>query len=150
MGKKTKIALGVGGVLVVLAALGSAGDPDATKAEATPKVAEQQQPETAPTEVTAAELYSAFDKNEVAAQKRYGGQVLAVTGVIEDITLDLTNDPVVRLAGGNGPLASVSAHFPKDATDATASLEKRQKVTVVCGKVSEVMGMPQLNDCKLR
>lgn len=101
-----------------------------------------------PLAVSAAELGRAFEANEVAAQQRYGGQALAVTGTIEAIDLDFMDEPVVRLATDK-MFQSVNADFDDEDAAAIGALAKGQTVTVVCGKLSEVVGSPMLDDCRL-
>ena len=96
---------------------------------------------------TAEEIFAAYDANEVAAQQRFGGGPLEVTGRIEAITLDLTDDPVVRLAGGNA-FEYVSASLDESAKAAAGTLRKGQKITLRCSSVSEVIGTPMLRDCR--
>jgi hypothetical protein len=95
--------------------------------------------------VTAAELADAYEANEQRAQKEYGDQRLAVTGIVDGVALDMFDAPVVHLASGK--FLPVQASFSKDFADQTSSLDKGNAVTVTCGKVSEIMGTPMLDDC---
>jgi hypothetical protein len=99
-------------------------------------------------DVTAAELYRAYDANEAAAQNRYGDTPLRVTGVVSDITLDLTDDPVIGLETGER-YKNVRATL----TDATkymaASYSKGNNIVLRCQSVSEVIGIPMLRECEI-
>ncbi|WP_408585951.1 OB-fold protein [Novosphingobium sp.] len=99
-----------------------------------------------PVSVTSAELARAYDENEVAAQQKYQDKVLLVSGRVESIELDLTNDPVIHLDGLN-EYQPVSVHLEKDASAQASALKKGQHLGVQCVKVGEVMGYPQLSDC---
>src|SRR5665213_1932428 len=99
-------------------------------------------------QVSAIELAQAFQANEVAAQKRYGGQTLDVTGIITGVVLDFMNDPVIHLAGVNEFLA-VQASFPKSAGDQLGQLSKGQQITVRCSSLTSVISAPMLSDCVL-
>lgn len=137
------IAVGILVVLIVIGAMAggdersAAGNATAEKAEAAPARA-----------ITARELAQAYDANEAAAKKEYGGQRLAVTGVVAGVDLDFSDDPVVKLEGIN-QFMPVQASFGKDYSDATAALTKGQTITVTCDKVTEVIGTPMLNDCTI-
>lgn len=94
------------------------------------------------------DLRAAYAANEVSAQQRYGARTLEVTGKIHDITLDLTDDPVLQFRTAKD-YDTVHASFGKEAAGAVGALAKGQTVTVRCLKVSEVMGTPMLSDCVL-
>lgn len=80
--------------------------------------------------VTAKELYSAYDNNEIAAEKKYTGQQIKLTGTIDDIGLDILNDAYITLDCGQYIL-SVQCYFEDDQLDAVAELQKGQSVTLV-------------------
>lgn len=103
----------------------------------------------APTDVTAVELFNAYQANEAAAQQRYGNRPLRVTGTVAGVDLDLSDNPVVKLATPN-QFMSASANLA-DASKAKASaLVKGQKVVVLCSGVTEVISIPQLADCEIQ
>lgn len=97
--------------------------------------------------VQAKEIAAAFDANEVAAFQKYGGKLIAVTGVVEQISLDIADDPVVSLLAGEH--SSFNANFDKERGAATAQLRKGQEATIVCSDIREFAGSPSLNDCWL-
>lgn len=99
-----------------------------------------------PLAVTAVDLFKAFEANEVAAQAEYGNRVLAVTGTINEIALDITDDPVLRLRAGSD-YDYVTANFTKDDSLVIGRLSKGQKVTVTCSKLREVLGTPVMQEC---
>ena len=76
----------------------------------------------------------------------YGGRRLAVTGIVSGVDLDMFDAPVVRLRGTN-EFQDVQASFGKEFANETARLNKGDEVTVVCGKLTEVIGTPMLGDC---
>lgn len=139
------------GVFVVLGIIGSViGEPTASDA-GSDKAASTEAKSTAaaPIEVTATALQSAYEVNEAAAQQKFSGAQLRVTGTILAIDLDFANKPVLRLVGTNayiGPQASLD-----EASQARApELTKGQKVTLLCEKVGEVIGTPMLDNCALQ
>lgn len=94
--------------------------------------------------VTAAELFSAYKANEVAADQRYKGKPLKVSGTVEEIASDVMDDAVVQLhAGGFMEQVNASVLSKADA----AQLSKGQRVTLLCKGGGEVIGFPMLEDC---
>lgn len=153
MNTKLKWGLGIFGGVILLGALAGGGDqppPADAAAAAGDTAAPERAPVTPARQVSARELYAAFDANEVAAQREYGGAPLIITGEIERVTLDITDSPVVRLSVGPSALQAVSLSFDKAATDATAALAKGETVRARCAKLAEVMGTPMLSDCTLQ
>ena len=137
--KVAGVGLGALVVLGVIGTLAGGGGADApgTEASSAPALA-----------ISARDLHAAFDANEVAAKARFDGQRLAVTGTISSISLDFMDRPVVALETAN-QFQAVQATFAKDAAAATGALAKGQEITVTCGSVTEVVGVPVLGDCAL-
>lgn len=131
--------------LIALSEYSSPDDNPAAQQAAQEAVAAGEAP---PTKVSPAELQQAYAANEVAAQAKYGGRVLEVSGRIAAITLDFADNPVLEFVTG-APFEKVNAGFDKTASGDVAALAKGQKVTVRCGKISEVIGTPMLGDCAL-
>ena len=51
-------------------------------------------------EASAAQLASAYDRNTVAADQKYKGKRLKVTGVVDSINTDLFGNPYITMRGG--------------------------------------------------
>lgn len=98
--------------------------------------------------LTANALYSAYDDNEVAADAKYKGKVVVVSGVIQDIGKDLADDPYVVI-GGEGVLDGVQCTFADSKSEELASLSKGQKATVK-GKVVGLFGNVQIENSTLQ
>lgn len=98
--------------------------------------------------VTAAELATAYEGNEVAAQARYGNKTLIVTGIVEKVGLDIMDDPQISL-DANDAFRSVTLSFDKSFSGKIGMINKGQTVTAKCNKISEVMSMPMLDDCSM-
>lgn len=149
MGWKRNVGIGVG-VLFGLAVIGAiAGDPDPKSAgSAAGDEAAQGAAGTKVVEVTARDLFAAYEANEVAAKSQYGDKTLAVTGEIAGISLDLMDRPVVSLETSN-QLLTVDASFSEDEAAKTGALKKGQTITVTCAELTEAIGKPLLSDCSL-
>lgn len=94
----------------------------------------------------AVELAAAFQANEVAAQRRFGGKLLEVQGRVSAIELDLFENPIVSFETGM-PAVVTQAQFPKNESTATSQLSIGSDITFWCADITEVLGNPQLSDC---
>lgn len=95
-------------------------------------------------EISARELYSAYEQNEVAADNKYKGKKLAVNGVIKDIGNDILDDSYITLKTGN-LMGDVQCYLSKKEV---AKLSKGQLITVI-GKCTGLFGNVGLKNCKL-
>lgn len=80
--------------------------------------------------ITAEDLFAAYDTNEVAADNKYKGKELKITGTIKDIGKDILDDTYITLDTGN-LIYSVQCYFKNSQLDAVAELAKNQTVTLV-------------------
>lgn len=82
-------------------------------------------------EVAADELFKAYQANEVAADEKYKGKVLVVSGIIENIGKDIMDTPYVSLkAGGEYSFGGVQCMFADEAKGQLANLQKDQNVKI--------------------
>lgn len=91
--------------------------------------------------VSANQLYSEYNSNEVAADAKYKGKVVIVSGTIQDIGKDIMDDAYIVI-GGQGFLDGVQCTFTKGEQSSVARLSKGQQVTVkgvVAGKMGNVL-----------
>lgn len=131
---------------VASSAIQAAGaDTAASAAVASPGVAPAAMP---PLAVTSVALAKAYEENEAAADNAYKDKLLAVSGKLDSITKDLTDDTVLVLQGQNA-FQSVHAELECDAASAALSMRKGQKVTLHCVGAGEVASLPMLKDCRL-
>jgi hypothetical protein len=121
----------------------------ATGSAETDKAAEQISEETSAFNLTADQLYSEYDANQVAADARYKDKVVTVSGQIQNIGKDIT-DNAYLVIGGRVGLDGVQCLFPTGQESAIAGLSKGQSV-VAKGKVSgQVIGNVLLRGCTLQ
>lgn len=141
------IVIGLFVLLMVIGALADGGDkPASGEAE---EQAVETAPATPPVEVTAQALEAAYEANEMAAQQQYGDRPLLVTGRINSIQLDFSDNPYLVLTGGN-PYMGPQAHLAEASRPAAAKLTKGQQITLLCAGVGEVVGTPMLKDCEVQ
>jgi hypothetical protein len=140
------------GVAILAGTAAAGGELQKAASEAsTPAVEAASTSESAPPapaaiQISARDLFAAYDANEVAADGQYKGKQLEVTGAVESINKDFTDGVYVALEGGE-MFDTLQAH-DLDAQQA-AALSKGQNVTLLCEGNGMVMGSPMLKDCKL-
>jgi hypothetical protein len=98
--------------------------------------------------LSANQLYNEYSSNEVAADSKYKGKVVIVTGTIQDIGKDIMDDAYIVIGGG-GFLDGVQCTFTKGEQSSVARLSKGQQVRVK-GEVAGKMGNVLVNKCSLQ
>ncbi len=98
--------------------------------------------------VSADQLYNEYKSNEVAADSKYKGKIVVVSGVIQDIGKDIIAQPYIVI-GGMGFLDGVQCMFTGSENASVARLYKGQSVKVK-GEVVGKMGNVLLNRCSLQ
>lgn len=79
--------------------------------------------------VSAEELYADYESNGVAADKKYKGKVLLVSGRVNNIDRDIMDDIYVTLTG-DGVFGDVQCMFAEDHVNEAADLSKGQYITI--------------------
>lgn len=99
-----------------------------------------------PPEVTtsAAQLSHDYEANEVAADARYKGRIVQVTGTVESVGKDLTDTMYVSLSGGDPYqiIGLVQCFFAASHQSELARMQKGMMVTVKCkcdGKFGNIL-----------
>ena len=114
---------------------------------ATPATIDQEsQAALTPIEVTANEIYQAYEDNQIVADDRFKDKDIIVTGVVDDIKRDLVGNPYVTLE--TGTYWSVQCIFPKEDVAVLIKLSKGQKVRIA-GKVTGTTMNVRLEHCRL-
>ncbi|MDD2903335.1 MAG: hypothetical protein PHU44_12965 [Syntrophales bacterium] len=98
--------------------------------------------------ISAHELYKHYKNNEVAADEKFKGRVVVVSGRIRNIGKDIMDQPYIVI-GGQGFLDGVQCTFTKDQKYLVAQLSKGQYVKVK-GEVSGKMGNVLVNKCTMQ
>jgi hypothetical protein len=99
--------------------------------------------------VTAPQLLSEYEANEVAADAKYKNKMVEVSGTINSIGKDILDNPYVAL-NGNSPslIFNVQCMFDKANQAQLATLTKDTSITLR-GKVSGKMGNILINECSI-
>lgn len=139
-------------VVVVCYIVGSSAGNKGDKTQPVAQTPANQQEQTKPVEeaaikVTASQLYSDYEANEVAADAKYKNKKIEVSGTISNIGKDILDTPYVALVvSPNNPVFSVQCMFDKSAQSQLATLTKDSKITLV-GTVSGKMANIIVKDC---
>jgi len=140
-------------VIVVLFILGAifGNDKDSDGASTNTNTSSTSEPEAPAIEVSANELLSAYNDNEVGANAKYKGKVLLVSATIDSIAAGFNDDPYLVLkAGGQFEFNKPQAHLAKSEHDKAVELKKGQKITLKCIGNSELAGTPMLAKCVIQ
>lgn len=114
-----------------------------------PRPSETTAPETsAPGQLTAQALFDEYDKDKDAADRKYKGQVITVTGTIDKVKIGLSGKPYVTLKTSS-LILRVQCLFQKDDESAVSELSEGQQVTFR-GKVYGRIGNVLLDDCQIQ
>jgi len=98
-------------------------------------------------QIDAKVLYDEYESNQVAADQKYKGKVIVVTGSIKDIGKDLMDQPYIKI--GRSAVLGVDCTFVKKDSSPIANLQKGQTVSVkgrVEGKIINV----KITECSLQ
>lgn len=98
--------------------------------------------------VTATKLADDYKANEVAADAKYKGNLVEVSGTIGTIGKDITDTPYVTLTIGQYDILSVQCMFGRNDQTALATLAKGQSITLQ-GEVSGKLGNVLVRGCKI-
>ena len=111
--------------------------------EQSPKVTPNSNPSVI---ITASKLYKEYNENEIAADEKYKGKIIEVTGVIRDIGNDIMDNAYITLVG-NEYFGDIQCYFNEKSV--VAKLSKGKRITVM-GSCSGLMINVQVNDCIVR
>jgi uncharacterized protein len=98
--------------------------------------------------ISADDLYEDYRRNEVAADEKYKGKMLSVSGYIERIRKDLTGDMVVSLRT-TSKVNRVSANMRESEKSNVASLAPGQVVVLRCQGAGMTISTPRLKGCQI-
>jgi hypothetical protein len=102
-------------------------------------------------EVSADDIFSAFEENEIAAEAKYKGKAVKITGIVSEINSKSTLISANILFKVEGSMfGCVQCNFNSENSKALATVEKGQTITIVgtCGELSFYNLM--VNACKLQ
>jgi hypothetical protein len=150
------------GAFIILGAIGSGGDnkssspsKESSSEQKEEKVAEEapapEQPKTPEVTVTSAALAKAYKDNEVAADQKYKGKLVEITGKVTGVdngTFD--NEIIVKLSDGEYDFSGPMCYMKPSEHDKVINYTKGQQVTLIGTGNSATIGSPMLKDCVIK
>ena len=91
--------------------------------------------------VSASKLWNAFDENEIAAEDAYKGKLVAVSGVVSNISTSVTGNPEITMNVDPYGMKTISFEFSREDRPKLARLKKGKKITIAGRCQGFVMGM---------
>lgn len=131
-------------VILCLAVIIGAGCGSAPTAAQPPK---EPEPPKVEVSVKATDLYADYKANQVAADGKYKGKLLEITGEVDTIGKDVLDTLYVTLKG-DAYFGNVQCYFPDSAADALAKLKSGDNV-VIQGKGDGYLMNVSVKDCAL-
>ena len=106
-------------------------------------------PPAPPIAITARQLFAEYEANEVAADEKYKGKHLLVTGKVQSIDKDFLDNIVVHIRTSN-EFSAAMATLESSEKRSAAQLSKGQAISVLCTGSGRIIGSPSLSDCVLK
>jgi hypothetical protein len=95
---------------------------------------------------TANEIYNDYNENEAFAQLKYSEKQIIIDGNVEDIDLDLFDNPTIQLKTDSLlGMVIINGLNQQDAS----TISRGYNVTFLCNNVSEIGGYPNLDSCSI-
>lgn len=135
-----KLLLGLIALMVIAQIM---RDPGRSSVDVSPSPTQRMTPEVV---VSAEKLFADYHENEVAADSRYKGRVLSLTGFIAGINKDFLDKTYLTLRTSN-MFMTVHAQIESSQVSRTAGLSKGDRVHLVCNGKGMVIGSPMVDDC---
>lgn len=103
-----------------------------------------------PVKVTAERLYADYEADRTAADQKYKGKQLLVTGRVDAPAEEMGDEEVVILSNGKPTSESdVEAYFDPSIKGSLAELERGQKLNLLCRCEGKINGV-ELKDCSIQ
>lgn len=98
------------------------------------------------TSISSNQLFAEYDANDIAADKKYKGQILEVSGSVRDISRDILDNIYVTLKTGEYQVFSIQCFFADNFEDRAAGLRPGQYLQIR-GRCDGKFGNVMLKDC---
>jgi len=97
--------------------------------------------------INAGQLFTAYEDNEVATDEGLKGKLVQVSGSVQAIDKDAFDNIVINFKTSN---QFMPAHMKMEDSEKAAAMaiKKGSKATVLCEKMSRIVGTPYGNGCR--
>ena len=134
-------------IFLVLVAGSSAPSTTTTTAQApAPAVPEVAKPAIV---VSAVRLYGDYKENEIAADAKYKGNVVKVSGIVNSIGKDILSTPYVTLAADQYGFSTVQCMFSRQDEPVLAQVSKGSSITLQGTVSGYTILTPIINGCQI-
>ena len=106
-------------------------------------------PPQAPYQTTAVDLYHAYEANEVATDRAIDGRPVEMSGVVQSIDKNYSDQIIISLATDND-YQPAKADLDKSQEAAAAALSKGQAISALCQKMRRFADIPWGHDCVIK
>lgn len=146
------------GILLIAAAIGNDESEPKKTGDSTPPQSQSEsnkgneQKEEPPIEITARELWSAYDENEVNADNLYKKKTISVTGTVFEIGKDLLTDtPFIALKAGDSlGIYAIQCFFQDSSENEKISAVKDGDTVSIVGTCNGKSINVMLRDCTIK
>jgi hypothetical protein len=97
--------------------------------------------------VPASDIIAAFREDKESARQLYGAEPIRVSGVVLSVSRDTRNGERINI-GDASDVTGASIRLADGAADAARGLRPGQPVSFICSGLGELLGVPQLLDCR--
>lgn len=148
--------------IIILYAIGSSAIKDANKtSQTTPSQDNQEVTKEEKTKepeklvpqitITSVELSKEYSENEVAADAKYKGKLIEISGKIYSIDNGISdNEIIIRLSDGKYDINNSWCYMNESEREKAIALKKGQQVTLIGKGDSATMSSPVLKDCIIK
>ena len=101
--------------------------------------------------LTSANLATEYSENEVAADAKYKGKLLEVSGKVASIDNGISdNEMIVKLSDGKFDISGPWCYMKESERDKVLAFKKDQQVTLIGTGNSATIGSPMVKDCVVK
>jgi hypothetical protein len=132
-------------IFIIIGSIGGSSDSQSSSSQ----TSEQSAPQ--PTfKVTAFAMAAEYKENEVAADAKYKGKLVEISGTVDTIGKDIADTPYIAFATENQYeiINRIQCMFGRNDTEALSSVSKGQKIALR-GTVSGALGNIIVKDCEI-
>ena len=98
--------------------------------------------------VSAVQLSRDFSNNEVAANQKYKGKEVVISGVVAEISTTISGAPKITL-NGIGMLQMVFADLERDQANSAATIKKGTNISLQCTVKGYILNNIMADDCTI-
>ncbi|MDO4572423.1 MAG: hypothetical protein Q4C13_03575 [Clostridia bacterium] len=96
------------------------------------------------------DLLNEYEENGIAAQEKYEGKIVILTGVVDSVGVDVADKPYVKISDGSGEFFQYAqCYFSTEAEIAKAAQLKKGDVVTITGTVGNYFVFLSIKNCAI-